>query len=166
MDAAALESEAIINSQVSNEIVSKIVEKKKSDFFKEHLKDILELNNLKNIIKFTVIKKQKKDYDLDLFYSVIEKMNSETSSWNGKYTFVYVPTWSRYFTKHTKEISRINLKNEIIKNIKDQNINTIDLTEFFDNSNDVKKYFPLGFLGHYNSEGYKKIAEIISNNLN
>ena len=33
LDAAALESEAIINSQVSNEIVSKIVEKKKIRFF-------------------------------------------------------------------------------------------------------------------------------------
>lgn len=166
LDEAALESEIIINSQVSNKRVSEIIEKKRTELFKEHLKDILELSNLKNIIKFNLFKKQNKAYDLELFYSIIERMNFETNQLNAKYIFVYVPTWSRYFTKYTKEISKTNLKDEILENIKNRNITTVDLTEFFDNSNDIKKYFPLGFVGHYNSIGYKKIAEIISKNVN
>ena len=166
LDEAALESEIIINSQVSNKRVSEIIEKKRTELFKEHLKDILELSNLKNIIKFNLFKKQNKAYDLELFYSIIERMKFETNELNAKYIFVYVPTWSRYFTKYTKEISRTNLKDEILENIKNRNITTVDLTEFFDNSNDIKKYFPLGFVGHYNSIGYKKIAEIISKNVN
>ena len=59
-----------------------------------------------------------------------------------------------------------NFENNGFAYIKNRNITTVDLTEFFDNSNDVKKYFPLGFVGHYNSIGYKKIAETISKNIN
>ena len=93
-------------------------------------------------------------------------MNYETKKWNGNYFFVYVPTWSRYFTKYTSEDATIKLKEEIIKKLVDKKIKIIDLTEYFDNSEDIKKYFPLGYIGHYNAKGYSKIAEIIEENIN
>ena len=93
-------------------------------------------------------------------------MDYETKKWDGNYVFVYVPTWSRYFTKFTKIDSKINLKNEILKNLKSKNITTVDLTEFFDKEKNIKEYYPLGYLGHFNYKGYKKIAEILETRLN
>jgi len=161
---AEKESESIIYSKSKN---AKTNEKKSNlGLFGAHLQDIAELNNLRNILKYRILKKQKSVYDLELFYSVVEKMDYETKKWDGNYVFVYVPTWSRYFTKFTKIDSKINLKNEILKNLKSKNITTVDLTEFFDKEKNIKEYYPLGYLGHFNYKGYKKIAEILETRLN
>ena len=37
--------------------------------------------------------------------------------------------------------------------------------EEFNKIDNIEQYYPLGFLGHYNSKGYKKIAEIIEQSL-
>lgn len=141
--------------------------KKKSTYnnIKAHLQDILEINNLRNIFKYKILNKQKKEYELDLLYKIVEKMKNETKKWNGNYIFVYVPTWSRYFTKYTKYDAKINLKDEIIQNLKKRDINILDLTVFFDKTENIKEFYPLGYLGHYNSTGYSKIAEIIEKSL-
>ena len=31
---------------------------------------------------------------------------------------------------------------------------------------DLKQYFPLGYIGHYNEKGYKKISEIVIDKIN
>ena len=46
-----------------------------------------------------------------------------------------------------------------------KNIKVLDMTDYFNEIDNIKQYYPLGFLGHYNSEGYKKIAEIIEKSL-
>ncbi len=165
LEKAAEESENIARARIKIKGYTKTIKKKKLDLFKEHLKDIAELNNLRNIIKFSILKKHNKKYDLNLFYQTIEIMNLETKKWKGNYIFVYIPTWSRYFTTHTKEASKQKLKSEILKKIKSKGIKTIDLTEFFDSTENIKQFFPLGYLGHYNKKGYAKIAEIISKEL-
>ena len=92
-------------------------------------------------------------------------MKLESSNWNGNYYFVYVPSWHRYFTKFTNIDSSINLKDEILATLNSKEIKTIDLTEYFDKTNNLKDYFPLGYFGHYNSKGYEKIAEILYNKI-
>ena len=165
MKKAAKESENIARSRIKIKGYTKTVQKNKLVLFKEHLKDIIELNNLRNIIKFSIFKNHNKKYDLNLFYKTVEKMDLESKKWNGTYIFVYVPSWSRYFTTHTKESSTQKLKNEILKNVQLIGIKTIDLTEFFDSTENIEQFFPLGYLGHYNDKGYGKIAEIISKEL-
>lgn len=157
------ETEKIIFAKSKNPI--KIKKKEKLDIFAAHLRDILEINNLRNIFKYKILNKQQEVYDLDLLYKIVEKMKNDSKKWDGNYIFVYVPTWSRYFTKYTKYDAKIDLKDEIIENLKLRNIRTLDLTDFFDNTNNIKKYYPLGYLGHYNSKGYNKIAEIIEKSL-
>ena len=76
-----------------------------------------------------------------------------------------MPTWSRYFTKFTKYDAKIDLKKEIIKNLNSKNIKVLDLTDYFNKIDNIEQYYPLGFLGHYNSKGYEKIAEIIEQSL-
>ena len=160
---AEKETEKIIYSNSKGPFL--IEKKNRFHNFQAHLKDIIEINNLRNIFKYKIFNKQKNVYDLDLLYKVVEKMKDDTKKLNGNYIFVYVPSWSRYFTKYTKYDAKIDLKNEIIENLKLKNIKTLDLTNFFDNEDNIKEYYPLGYLGHYNSKGYNKIAEIIENNL-
>lgn len=133
--------------------------------FSGHLKDILEINNIRNILRFSIFKQQNNTFDLPLFYEIVEKMKLETNNWNGNYYFVYVPSWSRYFTKFTNIDSSINLKDEILEILNSKKIKTIDLTEYFDKTDNLKNYFPLGYFGHYNSSGYERIAEILYNKL-
>ena len=56
-------------------------------------------------------------------------------------------------------------EDEILATLNSKEIKTIDLTEYFDKTNNLKDYFPLGYFGHYNSNGYKKIAEILYNEI-
>ena len=160
---AEQETEKIIYSKSKNTFSPN--KKNKLDILKAHLKDILEINNLRNIFKYKILKKQEEFYDLNLLYKTVEKMNDDTKKWNGNYIFVYVPTWSRYFTKFTKYDAKIDLKKEIINNLNSKNIKVLDLTDYFNEIDNIKQYYPLGFLGHYNSKGYKKIAEIIEKSL-
>ena len=92
-------------------------------------------------------------------------MNQDAKKLDSNYIFVYVPTWSRYFTKFTKKDKTIYLKDEILKKLDKMNIETVDLTEIFDKENDIKIYFPLGYAGHFNDKGYKKISEVIADKL-
>ena len=92
-------------------------------------------------------------------------MNEEVKKWNGDFIFVYTPSWSRYFTKNTNKESSIRLKDKIINELRSKKIKVIDLTDFFNKETDVKKYFPLGYVGHYNVKGYDMISQIISENL-
>ena len=75
-------------------------------------------------------------------------------------------TGSRYFTKFTKLDRYFNKKDLILNNLEKNNIITIDLTTFFDQEDDLKQYFPLGYVGHYNKKGYKKISNILINKIN
>ena len=64
-----------------------------------------------------------------------------------------------------KKDSSIFLKDEILNTLKDMGIETLDLTTVFKNEENIKQYFPLGYLGHFNANGYKKIAEALNEKL-
>jgi len=152
------ESIEYLNKKIK--IVNKAKHKKTSSI-KDKFKDYIELSRLKNSIKNIFYLFSDKDFDDDLFFKIINDMNIETQSWGGKFIFVYTPTWSRYFTRFTKSQRYTYKKNYILNTLKKDNISIIDLTNFFDKETNKKQYFPLGYLGHYNKKGYKKIADII-----
>ena len=54
----------------------------------------------------------------------------------------------------------------IIQKLNETDIETIDLTNFFNSAKDVEQYYPLGYVGHFNANGYKKVSEIIASQLN
>ena len=160
------ESEILItNLNLDKPILEESINSGKLNNFTQHLKDIAELSNLKNIVRFSILKRQINTYDLDLFYKVVEKMKLESEKWNGNFNFVYVPSWSRYFTKYTNKDAGLKLKDKILKDLDSKKIKTIDLTVYFNETKNLKKYFPLGYIGHYNATGYKKIADIIAQNI-
>ena len=76
---------------------------------------------------------------------------------NSKLYFVYLPEYSRYKTKYD------NTYYSLIKNfVTELNITFIDIhNEIFKKEKNPLKLFPFEMLGHYNIEGYKKVAESI-----
>ena len=135
---------------------------------KENIIDILELKKIKYIIRYNILNKKHTKYDLDLFFLIIEKMNLEAKRHNSNYIFVYVPDSARYISFPETPIFKetMDLKEELLKSINEINITVVDLTDFFDAAKNVEQYFPLGYIGHFNANGYKKISEIIASKLN
>ena len=118
LKSANQESEILTtNLNLDKPILEENIKSSTLNNFTQHLKDILELSNLKNIVRFSILKRQLNTYDLDLFYSIVEKMKLETEKWNGNFNFVYVPSWSRYFTKYTNKDAGLKLKEKILKDL-------------------------------------------------
>ncbi len=128
--------------------------------FIENIQDILEINILKNRLR-TFFSSKKKKYNLKLFNQTINEMRKETKKWDGNFTFVYIPSWDRFFNSSSNLNTIINLREEIINNLKKQGINVIDTTDYFSNIRNLKDYYPLGYVGHFNKKGYEKVADIL-----
>ena len=131
----------------------------KKDYL-ETLKDILEISNIKGILRSSLIKNED-NIDINLFFQIIETMNKDVKEKNSELIFVYLPSWSRYFTKFNEDKFLFNKKNEIINFVKNNDITFIDFETQLNDSKNIKSYFPLGYIGHYNSNGYKKISDLI-----
>ena len=144
--------------------VSIINEKENNNFKKEfssHLKDILELSLLKDTIRNLINLQTEEVFDEKLFFSILENMNQKAQGWESNFIFVYVPSWSRYFTKFNENKILFSQKKLIIQELKKRNIDFIDLESFFSKEKNKEIYYPLGYLGHFNSKGYEVIAEKI-----
>ena len=71
--------------------------------------------------------------------------------------FVYLPQYIRY--KITYDDTNYNLVKNIVTELK---IPFIDIhKEVFEKEQNPLKLFPFELLGHYNVDGYKKVAETI-----
>ena len=128
--------------------------------YTENIQDILEINILKNRLR-SIFNSKKKDYDLIFFNKTIVEMKRQTEEWNGNFTFVYIPSWDRFFNSSSNLHAIISLRKEIIDNLKRQKINVIDTTEIFAKIENLADYYPLGYVGHFNDRGYKKVADIL-----
>ena len=93
-------------------------------------------------------------------------MKNKSETMGGNFIFVYVPSWSRYFTKFNKNKILFEQKRIIIEELKNKKIEFIDLETFFSKEKNKEKYYPLGYIGHFNSNGYKIIAEKIKEKIN
>ena len=90
------------------------------------------------------------------------EQNLEAQGWDGKFIFLYIPSWSRYFTKFNEDSKLIKHKELIIQELKNRNIQIIDFESFLSEQSNIKNFYPLGWMGHFNSYGYKKIADLIN----
>ena len=147
----------------SREIAKNTYIKKGNNFF-SIIKDILEIRNIKGILRSSILS-NKNINDLNLFYEVVNSIKNEAELNGSKFIFIYLPSWSRYFEKFNDDLSIFNKKKEIIANIRSKGIYTIDFEEIFSKINNKKDFFPLGFIGHYNSAGYNLISIEIANEI-
>tara|TARA_B100000029_G_scaffold221648_1_gene219326 strand:+ start:619 stop:1854 length:1236 start_codon:yes stop_codon:yes gene_type:complete len=152
-----------LNKDPRNTNVNK---KSNLEILKENFVDILELKKTKSIVRHKIFNKEYIETDLELFYSIVKKMNEESKKYNSNFIFVYVPSSLRYFKTPSYALldqkQQIKLKDKILNEIRKMNISVIDLTDYFDTVEDISQYYNVGYLGHFNSDGYEKISEIIS----
>jgi len=138
--------------------------KKNRNSFNEILKDLLEISNIKGILRSSFSNSDKK-IDLDLFYEVLQSIDYEVRQNGSKLIFVYLPTWSRYYTKFNKDKFIYNKKKEILDYLNKNHIHYIDFEKILSNTKNKENFFPLGFVGHYNSKGYEKISNLIKDSI-
>lgn len=85
---------------------------------------------------------------------ILKFANELVKSYNGKLYFIYLPSFERY-----KRSLKIDFKQEIKNVVSDLGIEFIDIDEeVFKKENNPLKLFPFERSGHYNVEGYKKVA--------
>jgi hypothetical protein len=151
-------------SELIQHDISKLQYKSKNNFF-SIFKDILEMTSIKGILRTTLSKKNN-EIDLDLFFLILDLINEEVRKNQSELIFIYVPSWSRYYTKFNEDKILFTKKKEILNYISNKNIKFVDFDKKLEISKDKKKYFPLRYIGHFNSEGYKLIAKSIEDLIN
>lgn len=91
------------------------------------------------------------------FKQILQLTKELVNKNNTKLYFVYLPQYSRY--KKTYDNTNYNSVKEIVNELK---IPFIDIhKEVFENEQNPLKLFPFELPGHYNVDGYKKVAETI-----
>ena len=126
---------------------------------KKHLNLNLKFIKIRNS-RYLILKSIKPKLENSLtpeFKKILELTKTLTSKNNSKLYFVYLPEYSRY------KIDYDNTNYNLIKNIVTElNIPFIDINEeVFKKEQNPLKLFPFKLLGHYNVNGYKKVAETI-----
>jgi len=138
-----------IDSLLSNLIKKKSLER---ETFKSKLIKFIKINNTRNSIL-----SKSEPVSVTEFREILQLINELTNKNNSKLYFVYLPEWSRY--KKTYDNTNYNLVKEIVNELK---IPFIDIhEEVFQKEQNPLKLFPLELAGHYNVDGYKKVAETI-----
>ena len=96
-----------------------------------------------------------------IFRDILQKSNQMTSGMDGKTYFVYLPSFVRYSTGKEDQY-----RDFIMQTATELDIPIIDIDrEVFDSHPDPLSLFPFRMWGHYNSEGYKLVAEVIGKRL-
>ena len=145
-----------IDQIAKKEIIKTKYETKKFYFFR-----LLKLYELRNTIVF---KQKYKDASIpNEFTEILSNMKKLSQENNSNFYFVYIPDPMMYFGRNFN----YELRDQVIKIVKDLNINLIDVhLELSKNSENIKRLYPFQLLGHYNVTGYKEVSKIIFNGIN
>jgi len=146
------------------------------------IRKTIKLFHLKRLIKHQVstlsnpnkemIKEPNTELMLELFNDVIKSMKKESEKTNSKLVFIYLPTWSQFgnnvdsYGINTQSNNYL-IKENILKTIKDKDIDLIDLTIKIKEKGKDKagEYYNYNRYGHFNPNGYNSVAKYISEQL-
>ena len=146
------------------------------------IRKTIKLFHLKRLIKHQVstlsnpnkemVKEPNTELMLELFNDVIKSMKKESEKTNSKLVFIYLPTWSQFgnnvdsYGINTQSNNYL-IKENILKTIKDKDIDLIDLTIKIQEKGKDKagEYYNYNRYGHFNPNGYNKVAKYISEQL-
>ena len=120
---------------------------------------ILKLEKIRTKLNNYLPKNQQPEYKgpSKAVIKVFKKTLSLAKKNSSKLYFVYLPEYSRY--KKNFDNTNYNLVKDIVI---EMDIPFIDIhKEVFEKEQNPLKFFPFELAGHYNIEGYKKIAETI-----
>ncbi len=92
-----------------------------------------------------------------LFEQILREARDQTSSWNGKLYFVYLPAWQRNETKMDED-GELFHRDQVLLMVANLNIPLIDIHEAMSQHPDPLSLFPFRLPGHYVAEGYELTA--------
>ena len=138
--------------------------------FLSSAKRFIKLSKLRHYLRIISNKNSYQDTEINIseseeivieFEKILTKVNTFALSNKSNLLFVYLPSPLRYLPEYS--FKNENYK-QILELVKGLNIDLLDINmEIFKKEKDPKKLLPLGFNGHYNEIGYRKIAEAIYN---
>lgn len=147
-----------LNQNEINKLLNILIEKeelKKLNQSKYKYLKFLRLDSTKKIFKKKKV--EKKDLPFDDFEQILKLTKTLTYKNGSNLYFVYLPTYSKY--KQNYERYHYNIVKKIVD---DLNIPFIDISkEVFEREENPLIFFPFELFGHYNEEGYKKVAKFI-----
>ena len=96
-----------------------------------------------------------------LFREILQEAKDYVTKWNGTLVFVYLAPYERYKigAPHSEKEKVIDIVNELSIPVVDSH------REAFSGHLDPKSFFPLGLNGHYNSDGYRVLADVLQRRL-
>ena len=155
-----------INNFLEKEIAFMINEKnhEKKINIKTKIKHILKLSQIRSFFHSFQSIKYKPSYTekynsqkLEEFKQILTLTKKLVNEKNSKLYFVYLPEFERYVFNYK------NPNYEFVKNIiSELEIPFIDIhKEVFEKEQNPTNLFPFNKFGHYNSKGYKKVAEFV-----
>jgi hypothetical protein len=123
---------------------------------------IMKLSNLRARINLMPTQASLSEQKFETFKNILGKSKIMVSEWNGTMYFVYLPAFGKY------SIGKEHIYREtVLRTVKDLDISVIDINRsVFQSHPDPLSLFPYRKIGHYNSEGYRLVAETIGNRLN
>ena len=132
---------------------------KKNKKIKYKILKFIRLNKTKQIIENSLLNNSEENNseEIDNLKKILTLSRDLVIKNNSKLYFVYLPTYNRY--KKISDDTNYNLVKKIVNELK---IPFIDIhKEVFENEQNPLKLFPFELPGHYNVDGYKKVAETI-----
>jgi len=132
---------------------------KKNKKIKYKILKFIRLNKTKKIIKKPLLNNSEENNseEIDNIKKILTLSRDLVIKNNSKLYFVYLPEYIRY--KKTYDNKNYNLVKNIVTELK---IPFIDIhKEVFEKEQNPLKLFPFELYGHYNVDGYKKVAETI-----
>lgn len=135
----------------------KLSKKSSSDFNNLSIIKFFKLYYLRQLINFKINNIIEKRFTkIDELKLILNNAKKISIANNSKFYFVYLPEYKRYSSSYYD-----NSNYELIKSIVTElGIPFVDVNkEVFNRKEDFKSLFPFGITGHYNTQGYKEIAE-------
>lgn len=167
----------VLIDKIQNNNLKKLIENQERlesifiDFNSIKLKNILNLKNIKNLIRvnfklYIPLTKEKKNTDenFKIFSEIILKASNLSKERNSNFYFVMLPSYPGTIKETEERYYDYKKVKEIITELE---INLIDLSEeMFKKEKNPKEFFPFGIAGHYTIEGYKLATDIILSKIN
>ena len=134
--------------------------KEKKDRF--NLQKFIKINNIRGKITNSFVKKdQKNPLPITELKKILLHVREMAKKNGSNLYFVYLPEYLRY--KNNYDNSNYVLVKSIVNEL---DIPFIDINKkVFEKETDPLNLFPFRLFGHYNEEGYRKIAEAIFNSI-
>ncbi|MEM7583035.1 MAG: hypothetical protein AAF560_06620 [Acidobacteriota bacterium] len=110
-----------------------------------------------------------------LLRRVLEQARARVTREGGELVFVYLPAYSRYLSQPASQADRDPLyrdpryrdpryrdplyRDQVLALVRDLGIPMVDFHQALSETDEPKRFFPLGLAGHYNPSGYRLLAE-------